>query len=156
MCRRLFPRIRAYGLRHLGDLAAASDLAQEVLLVVLEALRAGSVREPERLAAFVMGTARQTLWGWRRGERRRDALLERFAATFDDEVAMEPSGIDHARLEHCLNGLTPRARTVVAMTYFGEQEGKVIAEALAMTLGSVRVTRHRALQQLLSCIEGAP
>ncbi len=40
MCRRMRPRIRLYGLRHLRSSSAADDLAQQVLLTVLEALRA--------------------------------------------------------------------------------------------------------------------
>src|SRR5262245_31368947 len=75
LCARLFPRVRAYGLRHLaGDEAAASDLAQQVLVTVIESLRSGRVTEPERLAAYVMGTCRNTVLAFRKGERRRRAL----------------------------------------------------------------------------------
>ena len=41
VCRRMGPRIRLYGLRHLRSAAAADDLVQQVLLKVLEALRSG-------------------------------------------------------------------------------------------------------------------
>src|SRR5579872_6812585 len=74
LCRRLFPRIRAYGMRHMRDEAAASDLAQHVLVVVIEALRAGRLDDPERLGAFVMGTCRNTVLDWRKVDRRRTAL----------------------------------------------------------------------------------
>ena len=52
------PRVRLYGLRHLRDAAAADDLVQEVLVLTLERLRAGRVREPDRLASFVLGACR--------------------------------------------------------------------------------------------------
>jgi RNA polymerase sigma-70 factor (ECF subfamily) len=39
LCRRLAPRIRLYGLRHLRDPHAAHDLVQQVLLATLERLR---------------------------------------------------------------------------------------------------------------------
>jgi len=39
--RRLAPRVRLYGLRHLRDQHAAADLVQQVLLMTLEQLRAG-------------------------------------------------------------------------------------------------------------------
>ena len=51
------PRIRLYGLRHLRSATAADDLVQQVLLNLLEALRAGRLREPDKLAQFVLGTA---------------------------------------------------------------------------------------------------
>ena len=49
---RMAPRIRLYGLRHLRDRDAAEDLVQNVLIVTLEALRAGRLREGDRLARF--------------------------------------------------------------------------------------------------------
>jgi RNA polymerase sigma-70 factor, ECF subfamily len=48
--RRMAPRIRLYGLRHLRSEHAADDLTQQVLITTLEALRAGRLREPEKLA----------------------------------------------------------------------------------------------------------
>ena len=52
--RRLAPRVRLFGLRHLREPHAAADLVQQVLLMTLERLRAGEVREPERIASFVV------------------------------------------------------------------------------------------------------
>ena len=53
--RRMAPRIRLYGLRHLRDEHAADDLTQQVLITTLETLRAGHLREPEKLASFYGG-----------------------------------------------------------------------------------------------------
>ena len=88
---RFTPRVRLYGLRHLREPAAADDLVQEVLLLTLERLRAGRVREPERLALFVFGACRLVIRNQRLGTRRRDVLLERFAAEF-------PAGRGRGRL----------------------------------------------------------
>src|SRR5206468_454922 len=61
VCRRMGPRIRLYGLRHLRSAAAADDLVQQVLLKMIEALRAGRLRESDKLAPFVLGTCRMTV-----------------------------------------------------------------------------------------------
>ena len=61
LCRRLGPRIRLYGLKHLRSEAAASDLMQDVLIMLLDKLRAGAVREPSQVTSFALGTARQTV-----------------------------------------------------------------------------------------------
>src|SRR5688572_32412160 len=79
-CRRFVHRIRFYGLRHLRSEAAAADLVQDVLLMILQKLRAREVRDPERLASFILGTCRQVVIDGRRGGLRRDRLLETFAA----------------------------------------------------------------------------
>lgn len=152
LCGRLFPRIRAYGLRHLADKAAASDLAQHVLVVVLEALRAGRVDEPERLAAFVMGTCRNTVLDWRKGERRRMALLEHFGSSLGSVVETEVAALDREKLVQCLERLTPRERTIMTLAYFGDRDADEIASDLAMSTGNVRVARHRALKHLHECL----
>src|ERR1044072_1432431 len=79
LCRRVAPRIRLYGLRHLRSEAAAADLVQDVLMLTLEKLRAGAVREFDKLASFILGTCRQTVIDGRRGGRRRGRRLENFA-----------------------------------------------------------------------------
>src|SRR5205809_6064606 len=76
--RRMAPRIRLYGLRHLRDEHAADDLTQQVLITTLEALRAGRLREPEKLASFVLGTCRMTVLDQRRNAQRKERLLEQF------------------------------------------------------------------------------
>ena len=153
LCRRLFPRIRAYGLRHLRDDAASSDLAQHVLVIVVEALRAGRVDDADRLAAFVMGACRNTVLDWRKVERRRGALLERFGPSMAALAAEpEPSTVDTAKLAQCLDGLPSRQRTIVVLTYFAGSDSDDIARELGMSVGNVRVARHRALGHLHECI----
>nr|MCU0256195.1 hypothetical protein [Vicinamibacterales bacterium] len=76
--RRFAPRVRLYGRRHLQDEAAADDLAQNVLLLTIERLRAGEVRRPGEIGSFILGTSRMMALGQRRVARRRDALAVRF------------------------------------------------------------------------------
>ena len=85
--RRFAPRVRFYGLRHLGDDAAAQDLAQEVLLLAIEQLRAGNVRDPDQIGSFIFGTSRMMATSRRRLARRRRAL----DAHFVPAVAHEPA-----------------------------------------------------------------
>jgi RNA polymerase sigma-70 factor (ECF subfamily) len=63
--------VRLYGLRHLRDEQAAADLTQQVLLIALEGLRKGRLREPEKLVSFVLGTCRMVVLDLRRTARRR-------------------------------------------------------------------------------------
>jgi RNA polymerase sigma-70 factor, ECF subfamily len=152
LCRRLLPRIRAYGLRHLSDHSAASDLAQHVVVLVLEALRAGRVEDPGRLAAFVMGACRNTVLDWKKVDRRRGALLAKFGPSIATAVEPEPTTLDRERLTRCLEELRPRERMIVALTYFSERAPDDIARELEMSVGSIRVARHRALGHLHDCI----
>src|SRR3954470_16765980 len=112
LCRRLLPRVRAWGLKHVrGDETAALDLAQAVVLTVLEALRAGRVVEIDRLGAFVIGTCKHTVVAQRRGELRRSRLLEQFGDVLGGVAEQAHEGLDRDRLAACLDRLAPRART---------------------------------------------
>lgn len=150
--RRLAPRVRLYGLRHLRDRQAAADLVQQVLLMTLEHLRAGKVREPEKIASFVLGTCRMTVLEIRRGTRRRDALLETWgerAAAFESP---QPLVLDPDRLAGCLEALSERERSVVVLSFFAEKQADEVGRELAISGGNVRVIRHRALARLRECM----
>ena len=146
--RRLAPRVRLYGLRHLRDRQAAADLAQQVLLMTLERLRAGEVREPEKIASFVLGASRMTVIEMRRGTRRREALLETWGDATEAFEAPEPLVLDPDRLAGCLGALSERERSVVVLTFFADKPADEVGTELAISAGNVRVIRHRALARL--------
>src|SRR3954469_22802736 len=78
--RRFAPRVRLYGRRHLRDEDAACDLMQQVLLLTLQKLRDGGVRDPDMIGSFILGTSRMLAANLRRRDRRREALLDGLAA----------------------------------------------------------------------------
>jgi RNA polymerase sigma-70 factor (ECF subfamily) len=150
LCRRFRPRIRLFGLRHLRDDAAAADLAQDVLLVVVARIRAGGVREPDRLASFVLATCRQLAWSTVRTRRRRDAVLAADPLPAPHDAAPEP--LPRERLAQCLEALASRERAVVLATYYAEQTADEISREQDLSAGNVRVVRHRALRRLRTCL----
>jgi RNA polymerase sigma-70 factor (ECF subfamily) len=153
-CRRLGPRIQLYGLRHLRSAAAADDLVQQVLLLMLEALRAGRVRDPARLAHFVLGTCRMTVIGLRRTARRQERLLAEFGAELAPGQPRAPQ-IDDRQLARCVQALRERERSVVVLTFHDEQTAAETAAFLGLSESNVRVIRHRAIRQLRACMESA-
>jgi len=149
-CRRFAPRVRLYGLRHLRDRHAAADLVQQVLMMTLERLRAGKLREPERLASFVLGTCRRVVLEHFRGTARRGALLEMYGIEDEALEDAEPRVFERERLAACLEALSERERAVVIGSFFEES----ISEP-GLSAGNVRVIRHRALGKLRVCMERA-
>lgn len=150
--RRLAPRVRLYGLRHLRDRQAAADLVQQVLLMTLERLRAGKVREPERVASFVLGSCRMTVLEMRRGTRRRETLLETWGGAAEAFETPEPLALDRDRLAGCLEALAERERSVVVLSFFADKPADEVGAELAISGGNVRVIRHRALARLRECM----
>ena len=152
VCRRFAPRIRLFGLRHLRGEAAAADLMQEALLIALQRLRVASLREPGRLASYVLGIARQCMLDWRRNTARRERILESFPLDLPplSEEPAEP--IDDGRLRHCLGGLSERERAVLLLTFYDNCSADAVAVELGLSGANVRVIRHRGLQRLRDCM----
>jgi RNA polymerase sigma-70 factor (ECF subfamily) len=152
--RRMAPRIRLYGLRHLRDAHAAEDLTQNVLITIIEALRRSSLREPEKLASFVLGTCRMTILDLRRSAQRKERLLEQFGRDLFRPAESFTPRLDQERLTRCLENLKERERTVVVMTFYDENTSADAAGFLGVSEANVRVIRHRAIRQLRDCMGG--
>ena len=108
--------------RHLRDEDAARDLMQQVLLLTIEKLRDGSVRDVDQIGSFILGVSRTIAIDLKRRERRRERLRE----TFVVEPILEPqseAALDVDRLETCLGGLSERERIVVLLTFYAERIG---------------------------------
>jgi RNA polymerase sigma-70 factor (ECF subfamily) len=151
--RRFAPRVRLYGRRHLQNGMAAEDLAQDVLLLTIEKLRAGDVRRPEEIGSFILGTSRMMARGERRVARRREALTARFAGTAMETPAAALT-LDTRRVGACLRALAERDRLVLLLTFYADREAPRIAEDLGVSPGAVRAIRHRAMARLRGCVMG--
>jgi RNA polymerase sigma-70 factor, ECF subfamily len=155
LCRRFAPRIRLYGLRHLRNEAAAADLAQEVLLITLQKLRAGAIREPDRLASFILAVGRQHAMDGRRTGIRRERILDTFAVEFESGLEDDTHALDADRLQQCLERLSERERTVLLMTFYDDQPADAVGVELRLSAGNVRVIRHRGIERLKACMQVA-
>lgn len=149
LCRRFGRRVRLYGRSRLRDDSLVDELVQRVMIVVLAKLRGGEVRELDRIASFILGTARLVT---RELSRTRDVPGE-----LDEELPCpisetRPDTLELHHLAECLKSLAERDRTVIALSFFHEQSADDVAEALGMQPGNVRVARHRALARLRLCM----
>ena len=136
--RRFAPRVRLYGLRHLRDEEAARDLVQQVMLLTIEKLRGGLIRDADQIASFILGVSRTMALELKRRERRRERLRETFAiepAYVDADV---DSALDLDRLQTCLGRLAERERMIVLLTFYAERSPRDVGEEMTMTEGNVR------------------
>lgn len=150
--RRFASRVRLYGLRHLRDEDAARDLVQQVMLLTIEKLRAGAVRDTGRIGSFVLGVSRTMASDLRRREWRREKLRAAFIAP---DAVQAPAGdvtLDSDRLEACLGRLAERERMVVLLTFYAERTASQVGKEIGVTAGNVRVIRHRAIERLRTCV----
>jgi RNA polymerase sigma-70 factor (ECF subfamily) len=151
--RRFAPRVRLYGLRHLRDEDRAGDLSQQVMMLTIEKLRVGAVRDADHIASFILGMSRRAAIDLKRRERRREGLRETFmipiACGEEPEAAVT---LDIERLEACVARLAERERMVVLLTFYAEKTARQAAMELGLTEGNVRVIRYRAIDRLRKCV----
>ena len=151
--RRFARRIRLFGVRHLHDDMAADDLAQQVMLIAIERLRAGEVRNPDEIGSFILSTSRMVALGLRRTERRRQSLQERVEPVEAMAMPRDAGLLDADRIRPCLAALRERERTILLLTFYAERQSSEIAEKMGMSAGAVRVARHRAVAAMRDCLE---
>jgi RNA polymerase sigma factor (sigma-70 family) len=134
------------------DPEAARDLAQDALLAVLLAVRAGRVREPAKLAAFTASTTRNLAGKLARSRRRAPLRLDDApepAAPADPEA----DATERARVvEHALCHLRGPERTVLELTYLGGLEPREIAARLHLSAELVRARKCRALRKAIAYV----
>ncbi len=153
LCRRYLNRARLYGLKHLRfDVTAAEDLAQQVMVVLLEALRAQRVEDLERVDRFMLGTCRNVAHGMRRGKSRNEEMRRRLSIELAEASVPPWDLVESRRVDECLAELPPRESKLLFLLYQEEASGDEAAKSLGTTPGNVRVIHHRALGRLRECV----
>jgi RNA polymerase sigma-70 factor (ECF subfamily) len=138
------------------DRDAARDLAQEALIAVLAALRKGQLRDADRLAAFVHGTARNVVNNYFRQRQRQPVSVELTpeAAWFVPEDDLESA--ERARaLRAGLAQLDTDDRAVLMMTLVDGLKPGDIARRLGLSAEVVRTRKSRALKRLTEQVRAA-
>jgi RNA polymerase sigma-70 factor, ECF subfamily len=152
VCRAVTPAIRVYAARRLGTADAVDEFTQDALVVVVEALRAGRIVDPDRVGLFVLGVCRNFARERARKSERRRELWNQHAPLL--ETRSEPAElVPRARLEDCLGRLTQRTREVLHRAFVEVESHAEIGMALGLSEGNARVVRHRALAALRECLE---
>ena len=142
------PRVIAFlTVRHVRR-DEVEELTQEILMAVLSAAREDRVREPENLASFVYGVARNLLNDRLRRQARDKSDPLRPG---DDFPAPSPSPEDDrvllARRE--IERLDPVDRNILLMTLVEGLKPGEIASALRMSSDVVRQRKSRSLKKIL-------
>jgi RNA polymerase sigma factor (sigma-70 family) len=154
LCRRFEGAVRLFARRRLRTPDAVDEFAQDVMLVLIEALRAGTIEDPGRLGGFVLGICRNVALDRVRQKERREALWEQYGSALvppADEPTSEVS-YEVIHLEDCLTQLPERSRDVVRLAYAEARSADEIAQHLGTSAVNARVLRHRALQALRTCM----
>ncbi|MEH1164853.1 SigE family RNA polymerase sigma factor [Micromonospora sp. CPCC 205539] len=123
-----------------GNRHQAEDLLQDALLKL--ALRWPTVRDGDPAAYVRAILYRDAVSWWRRWRR------EWLSAEPPEQVAPERDGALRITLHDALDRLPPRQRAVLVLRYYEDLTEVATAEALGVTVGTVKSQCHAALRRL--------
>jgi RNA polymerase sigma-70 factor (ECF subfamily) len=136
------------------DPEAARDLRQDALIAALHALRRGDLREADKLAAFVYGTARNIINNHLRARAQAPASQ---SIEPDTLVATAFDGVEAAErlalVREALTRLEPEDRGILKMTLVEGLRPAEIGARLGTTSEFVRQRKSRALKKVIETVK---
>jgi RNA polymerase sigma-70 factor (ECF subfamily) len=145
-------RLRLMIASRVGDREEARDLAQDALLAALRSLRAGQLRDAERLAAFVYGVGRNVANNYLR--RRQSAPAE---VPLDENEHESASVVvqfeaqqQRALAARALAALEGDDREILSLTLVDGLKPAAIARHLGLSAETVRTRKSRALKRVVA------
>ncbi len=137
--------------RRIGENEAARELANDVLIAVVCALRAHRLAEPTKLRAFVRGTVRNIANNFLR---LRSARPHEEPLPPDIAAKETPDRVEQrerlAVMRRGLAGLQPMDREILRLTFVDGLRPHQIARDLGVSSEVVRTRKSRALHRLVA------
>lgn len=145
-------RVRAFALANGADEHLAEELVQETLWAVIKALRQDRLQQPEHLAAFVWGTARN-LWKDRIRLLARDRTTPLLPGADFPHPPHEHEDFERHHTAHqAISTLEPHERAVVLLSLVDGLAPHEIARQLGILPEAVRQRKSRALRKLTEAL----
>ena len=148
-------RVRVFVGMRTRDREAARDLGQEIMMSVVTALREGRLRDAERVAAFVYGTARNVVNNYLRTRRDEtpSGFLPEVAAITPDPSAEFEAGQRQGLVRRALARLSRSDRGILLLTLVDGLKPGEIGHRLGLTAEVVRARKARALKKVIEQID---
>jgi RNA polymerase sigma factor (sigma-70 family) len=150
------PGLIAHLTRRLRDREAAREVADDVLMVMVRAVREDRLKHPERVAGFVYATARNLANNYLRtlqGRPQPEPLRPHLAVRDDGEGLEERERL--ALVQEGLDALRQGERQIVLLTIEGLKPGQ-IADRLGLSHDVVRARKSRAMRKLATSVGYVP
>lgn len=141
--------VRFYICRQLGP-QELEDKVHDTFLIVVQAIRRGELREPERLMGFVRTVVRRQIAAWIDGavhDRKDQADMESSSAVPDQDQDPEERVMRREQMElmlQVLHSLPQRERDILTRFYLDEQTAEEICDDLGLSETQFRLLKSRA------------
>lgn len=152
----LYPRLMAFLRIHMNaSKADAEDCAHNTLILAMEAIKEGRLREQDRVISYILSIARNDYLKLQRD--RREKYLEELSSDYEQYV--EPDQLQalfdkeqERLLKGCLNQLEEKYQRF--MQYWldhPDDHAESVAEKFGISINSVWTRKHRLIKRLNEC-----
>ena len=149
------PRIRLIAAGRLRGADAAQDVAQDTIVAVLEAVRAGRVREPAHLPAFVFGIATNLINNRHRtaAQRREVQMVVPDPPSDADAIVTTLDFVQRRTLvRQALLQLDSIDRAILILSMVDGLKPREIAPRVGLTPAVVRTRKTRAIKAMTEAV----
>jgi RNA polymerase sigma factor (sigma-70 family) len=130
------------------DREAAHDLTQEIFIAILKALRDGQLRESDKLAAFIQGTARNLINNYLRAKVRR-AEVELDDEAYSSDPVEELESLERQRLvRRELQSFSITDQQILLLSLVDGHSLAEVAQRLNLSHDAVRARKSRAVRKI--------
>jgi RNA polymerase sigma-70 factor (ECF subfamily) len=131
------------------DREASRDLAQDVLIAVLKALRQGQLRESDKLVAFIQGTARNLINNYLRKQgNRAEVELAAEEVPGADPIQEMESAERHRLIQLEIRSFNTTDQQILLLSLVDGHSLAEVAQRLNMSHDSVRARKSRMLRKI--------
>lgn len=149
------PNIRAFIISLMPGIDGASDVLQEVNMVLWEKMKSFELGTNFQAWAFTIARF-EVKSHLRRLHRQQlpDSVAQKLAIQFDESYVVDPEKADSrvAALRECMARLSEADRSLVEARYSGDDNLKEFSTLVDVPLGTLRVNLHRVRNALRNCI----
>jgi RNA polymerase sigma factor (sigma-70 family) len=152
-----FRSIYGYALRRASSPEAAADVVAETFTTAWR--RFSDVPEGKQARLWLYGVAARVLANTRRGEQRRDRLIDKLGALAAERIRSDTSHLGDplgVRVQEALDSLPSRDREVLVLSAWEQLTPAEIAVVLDVPPATVRTRLHRARRRVRAHLNGLP
>lgn len=150
----LIPRLKRFLQIHMGATKSdADDCVQQSLELVLEALRKGKLKDPDKILTYLMTTCRNNYL--KEQAKKREVIYERVPESHFKNPDQLKTLVDRERidiLERCLDELKGIYRRFIDYLFkHPESDAEKVAEHFDISVNNVWIRKHRVIKKLNEC-----